>query len=320
MFTAIGVSLMLGLASPQEGPPPSAADPVAVEDVTVIGRRLRDGARRFVDRVAAPSVGRGLARWRGPMCPGAVNLRPEIAQPILDRIDDAAVEAGVTVGEPGCRANLVIVFAEDGAGLAQRMVEDDPKLFRLGVSGLDQGPAALRAFQQAGRPVRWWPLSVPTDSATGQRAIRLPGDPTTTVVDDEVARALGCKPHDCFVGAAPIIGVQGGASRINSQIEDRLYKVIVIVDIDRVQGLDTGQLGDYLAFVGLAQVDGDGDYAGLETVLNLFNDPASVQGMSLWDRAYLKALYGMASQRRLAGAQATVVAGIMARDLEAPAD
>ena len=47
----------------------------------------------------------------------------------------------------------------------------------------------------------------------------------------------------------------GGASRLNSQIIDQIYKSIVIVDIDAVSGLNAAQLGDYLAMVSLTQLD-----------------------------------------------------------------
>ena len=94
---------------------------------------------------------------------------------------------------------------------------------------------------------------------------------------------------------------------------DQLYKSIVIVDIDAVSGLNAGQLGDYLAMVTLAQVDLEADTGPFDTVLNLFDDPSGVTGLTEWDWSYLSALYASTSRRRSAGAQATAVASIMAR-------
>lgn len=294
-----------------------SADPGAtrVDDVEVLGRPTPEAVRDFVGRIAAPSTGRSLARWHGDVCPGVVNLRADVAQPILDRIADVATELGIETGAPGCKANLVILFTDDGAGMAREMVAEDRSLFRIGVGGLDRGSAALTEFQTAERPVRWWPLSVPIDSNTGQRAIRVPGDRTGGIVDSKIVEVTNCSPQDCLILAAPTIPVNG-ASRLNTQIEEHLYKTIVI---DAIGAVSAGQLGDYLAMVGLAQIDAEADTSGFDTVLNLFDDPQAVAGLSDWDRSYLKALYGSRSMRRSPGAQATALANLMTRDRVASA-
>lgn len=300
-----------------------SADPEAtrVDDVEVLGRPTPEAVRDFVGRIAAPSTGRSLARWHGDVCPGVVNLRADVAQPILDRIADVATELGIETGAPGCKANLVILFTDDGAGMAREMVAQDRSLFRIGVGGLDRGSAALTEFQTADRPVRWWPLSVPIDSRTGQRAVRVPGDRTGMLIDDYTAMALcggECGGHDSVLGAAPMVVVDSG-SRLNTQIEEHLYKTIIIVDIDAIGAVSAGQLGDYLAMVGLAQIDAGADTSGFDTVLNLFDDPQAVAGLSDWDRSYLKVLYGSRSMRRSPGVQATALANLMTRDRVASA-
>ena len=100
---------------------------------------------------------------------------------------------------------------------------------------------------------------------------------------------------------------------LNSQIVDQIYKSIVIVDIDAVSGLNAAQLGDYLAMVTLAQVDPEADTGPFDTVLNLFDNPPAVPGMTEWDQSYLSALYSSPSRRRSAGAQGEAVAAIMNR-------
>lgn len=139
---------------------------------------------------------------------------------------------------------------------------------------------------------------MPVDSETGRIAVRLPGDV-----------GAGGSP------SAPVIHVFA-ASRLNSQIRDDLNKVMIVVDVDRLEGVNLAQLADYLAFISLAQVDPDGETASWDTVLNLFDTPTAVQGLTDWDRAYLTSLYrvqGGPAFRINPGAQATVMANDMAR-------
>lgn len=285
-------------ASPPEATQDPAPGTVRLEDVVVDHRRLEETVRDFVGEVGAPPRRRGLARWMDKVCVGAVNVRRDVGQAVVDRVSEVALDLGLEIGEPGCTANVVIVFAVESTALADAMVEENRRVFRLGVGGLDRGNPALRDFRTVDRPVRWWHVSVPVNSENGRIAVRLPGD-----VD-----AQG-NP------SAPVIPVFA-ASRLNSQIRDDLNKVMIVVDVDRLEGVNLAQLADYLAFISLAQVDPDGETAGWDTVLNLFDTPSAVAGLTDWDRAYLTSLYrvqGGPVFRINPGAQATVMANDMAR-------
>lgn len=292
---------------PAQDPPP-----IQLEDVEVTARAQADKARAFVGRIAAPARGRGLGRWRA-ICPGVANLDRAAGQAIVDRIATRAVELGIEVEAPGCEANIIVIFTVDAGAVTRALVEAEPRVFRHGGNGIDQGTAALRRFQASERPIRWWSLSVPIDSQTGQRAVRVPGDRAGGPVDARTAQLLMCNPSDCAFAGVPIISSAGGASMLNSQIVDQIYKSIVIVDIDAVSGLNAAQLGDYLAMVTLAQVDPEADTGPFDTVLNLFDNPPAVPGMTEWDQSYLSALYSSPSRRRSAGAQGDAVAAIMNR-------
>ena len=64
-----------------------------------------------------------------------------------------------------------------------------------------------------------------------------------------------------------------------------------------LNGASLQQLGDYVAMVAMAQVDPDADTGRFDTILNLFNDPATAPtGLTGWDRAYLEGLYDAGSQ------------------------
>lgn len=306
MAGAISLALMQPQSAAPASPPPAqdpaAQSPAALEDVVVEGRRLEEIVRNFVTEVAAPAPRRGLARWQGGICVGVVNLRNEAGQYIADRISQVGMDLGLTPGEPGCRPNIAVVFTGDGAELASSVVERNRRAFRMGGS-VNRDIVALRAFETSDAPVRWWHVSIPVDSETGDRAIRLPGD-----IDPSTGEP-----------SAPVISVFA-ASRLNSQIRDDMNKVMIIVDVDDMAATNLNQLADYLTFIALAQVDPDARTAGYDTILNLFNAPQSVDGLTDWDMSYLTSLYRAqnAPARRInPAAQATAMASDMIRDRRA---
>lgn len=303
-------ALAMALMQPQTAPPvssPPAQDPAAqsattLEDVVVERRRLEEFVQDFVGEVAAPAPRRGLARWQGGICVGVVNLRNEAGQYIADRISQVGMDLGLTPGDPGCKPNIAVVFTAEGAELATALVDRNRRAFRMGGS-VNRDIVALRAFQTSDAPVRWWHVSVPVDSETGERAIRLPGD-----IDPSTGQP-----------SAPTISVFA-ASRLNTQIRDDMNKVMIIVDVDGVASTNLTQLADYLTFIALAQVDPDARTAPFDTILNLFRSPQSVDGLTDWDMSYLSSLYRVQNSpvRRInPSAQATTMAGDMIRDRRA---
>lgn len=298
MLTAtLAMVLALTVQEPGAQAPAQAQDPVpetSVDEIIVDGRRLGVAAREFVREVAAPAGDRGLASWRGRLCVGVANLSGEGAAYMADRISTVALDLGMRVGEPGCEPNALVIFTADGGATATELIEHDRRIFRVG-GGLDRGGSALEYFRTNTAPVRWWQISVPTDSETGQRAVRLPGD------DPELP---------------PIVNVFA-ASRLNSQIVDDLNRTVVIVDIDAITGVSFEQLTDYVAFVTLAQIDPEADTSSFTTVLNIFEDPGATPSLSEWDWSYLKALYGPRIERANPGVQANEVARVLARDRRA---
>ncbi|MBX9574330.1 MAG: hypothetical protein K2X07_01685 [Caulobacteraceae bacterium] len=273
---AVVVSLALVASAPQDPPrqdPPPQDPPVTrVDDIIVDGRPLATVAEEFVENVGEAPRGRGLARWNRPICVGAVNLRADVAQPLIDHISGVAQDLGVDAADPGCRPNVIMIFTEDPRGVAGAIFQADPRGFSLGPRTFHLSSDYEALFLDSDVPVRWWTTSVPIDSETGQRASRLPGD-----VDADGNPS------------APYIFTS--ASRLNSQIRDDLARTFIVVDVTRMADVTPQQLADYLAFVALAQVDPAGDVSRQASVLNVFEDPASSDGFSDWDMAYLRALY-----------------------------
>jgi len=295
--------------SPEPNARPEVGSTVADEQVIVRGQRLGEiefdlklYIREFVEEIAAPARAAGYARWRRSVCVGVVNLENEVAQYVVDRISAAALDVGLEPGEPGCRPQVNVIFSSDGRTLAANLVENEPRIFRpvVGDAGMDLGLAALDDFVESERPVRWWHVSVPIATASGQAAIELPSTPCFS-------------PPRCY----PWVPV-AGPSRVHSGIRDDLLYVIIIVDASALTGTTWRQLADYLAVVSLAQIDPRTDPQRFDSILNLFTNPAAYSGLTDWDRNYLHALYTF-NQERITRMQANeIVSRIAKRELSSP--
>ncbi len=297
----LSMSLLLGAQDPQTPPAPapvvtqetrpsapqSTGDSVTdLGEIVVGNQRASELAATFVETIGAPATSRRLARWPDSICVSVANLSAAPAQYLIDRVSQIAEDLGVRAGEPGCSANVVIVAAADASAVANGMVEEYRRAFRPGGSGMTRSLAVLDDFKTTERPVRWWHVSVPTDSETGDRAVRLPGEDP------------------------PMVNVSR-ASRLRTDIRDDLNKVFIVIDVDLLEGTTITQLADYIAMVAMAQVDAKSPTAGLPTILNLFDEPAATPGLTEWDLAYLQALYRAEPNRSTATGQAADIAGLM---------
>jgi hypothetical protein len=296
MLVAALASMLLVSAPQQTVPVEEPADPVVdLGDIVVDGRRVEDLTRAFVREVAAPAQNRGLARWRDGVCIGAVNLKRDTAQYIIDRVSTVAAELGLRPGLPDCNLNVVVIATVNSTEFTKQFVAQRPRIFRVGGSGMDLGSGALNDFMTVDRPVRWWNISIPVDENTGQRAVRL-------AADTDAQGNLN----------APIVRL-GAASRLTTQVVDDTQRAYIIVDVDKIQNISLEQLADYVAFVSLAQVDPDADTSGFATILNVFDDPDQTRTLTDWDKAYLRGLYETVRTRENFSSQRTEVVDSIVR-------
>lgn len=258
-------------------------DPVDLGDVEVNGRSLDSVIRKFVDEVAAPNRHRGIARWQGPVCIGVANLRAEPAQYIADRVSTVAEDIGLTPGQPGCTPNVIVIASDQPTALAETLVAERRRAFRMGGAGMDRGGDALEAFTTTNRPVRWWQVSMPADAETGARAIRIPGE----------CRNTCRRPEDMAPGTSIF-----AASRLTTQIVDFLFRTVIILDVNQVSQVSGQQLADYVAMVTFAQINPDADTTGYASILNVFDEPDAAPGLTDWDIAYLQGLYSTERRRQ----------------------
>jgi len=262
---------------------PAAALAQDEEEVVITGTRLRDAVRDFVGAVTVETGGDDqVARWDGRVCPGVIGMAPTQAQAVVDRVAMHALDLGLQVGEPGCAANLLVIFTRDSDTVARELVAQHRRaLGYYDGDGNTRGRAALTDFAETSRPVRWWHVANTADES-------------------------GFIIQDSDITGAPPPTVQGppGGSRINRATQQVFSRVIVIVDADRVTGARVGTIADYVSMAALAQLDPDADTTQWPTILNAFRAgvPEDEIVLTEWDVSYLRGLYG-ADGNRSGGSQ-----------------
>jgi hypothetical protein len=230
------------------------------------------------------------------------------AQIIIDRVARRADAVGLRTGEPGCAANLMIVVSPDSDRFVHEVYDHRRELLisQNGVESSSLGAAALNAFVNTPRPVRWWHVSQ-TVMADG----RVLTDQQSTPLGSSGATAVAATNSPMDAGSGD--GLRGvDTTRVDGTLLRRSTRqdfsyVMVIVDTTRTAGVPMASIADYVAFVSLAQLNPDLRATDYPTILNLFAEPAGGQtrpaGLSTWDLAYLGGLYSATRNSRSLEAQ-----------------
>lgn len=288
--------ICLSAAGARAAPPPSDT---TVQGVTVESAPARQAERvvlerrvgAFVRTMTAQSYDEALTLWRDPVCPLVAGMAREQAEFILARLSQIASEAGAPLAPQKCRANLYIVASANADRLVRAWHAHDDGIFGHG------RPYAVRRFIETPRPVRIWrnaDLNSPDGVALAGGSMDIGnneygGLPATHFADD---------------------------TRLSWNAVRNVSSAIVVVDVDRMAGINFGQLTDYIGMIGLTDVDTDLDVGDAPSILKLFapTAPGAARpaGLSDWDRAYLKALYHTSQKLKL---QSADIASNMVHDL-----
>lgn len=257
--------------SPRAATPaaPAPPPPTQLEGLVITARPAAppvDTVSAFVADVSSQSANGRLARWDRKICPGVIGLKDPYGQQLIDRIALIATTVGLQVGAPGCKPNLIVVATDDSQTMIKMLVDKNPTAFGKWEDGITRGRAALTDFIETPRPVRWWHVTHVT-MADGR---------TYTRGSQVLVRSMG---------------------RVRGTTRDNFDHVIIMIDVSKVGVIRFSALADYVAMVGLAQIDPETDPSGVPSVLNLFaaRDKGATQplGLTGWDVAYLQALYNV---------------------------
>lgn len=269
------VSALLAASGPASASRPSEDDPIVVTGQVMKRGDAHALARDFTRAVMAPSVSDQNARWAAPICIGAIGLRPEVATPLIDRIEAMALAVGARVAKGDCQPNVMLAFAQDGDAVFANLSKNRPDLL------IDTRAEERRKLRMAGLPVRWF---------YGQTVEGLGGRQVGQI-------APGLRQGAVALFDLPILN-DGTVSRINSPAQVSIEGATFVIDVPRVAHVSFNALADYLAFGILSRTRIDASPAG-GSIMNLFNASGSVspEGMTDLDTAMLTALYRLPINR-----------------------
>ena len=266
---------VLWLAS--QANPASASDEKTEEEVIVEAKRIELERRvyAFVSGITHRGyMTESLARWNNPICPLVAGIPSAQGEYILSQVSKAAKAAGARLAGRKCKPNFHVVMTYDPDELMRLWRQRAPRLF--GASS----PTEVHRVMGHAKPVRVW-YNAWEKCGDGEQ-----GGVTTGANLSDAWNYMGdCQIKDTRLEFNSVVPIQS---------------VVVIVDIDDIKEVKIGPLADYIAMVGLTKVDFSADLGDAPTVLRLFPFSADVgpQGMSDWDRAFLKGLYTTSQSSR----------------------
>jgi hypothetical protein len=241
----------------------AAQTPLGPVDVESSRRnpRINPLVSEFVSSVAGPVQHESMARWSRHLCVFTAGLEPGEGDFVRRRITDVATEAGIPVDPPGCQVNFVAVVTPDPETFLRDWWHEEPRLFNR-----DRGVRGVERMIAADQPVRVWHnvCNAPPGLARNYR-LNVQWDCNTGELGSRITRA----------------GVRS------------IFTTFVVVDFRKIEGLTWGQVADYVAMVGLAQLRLDADTGAVPTILSLFKDGGDerAKALTVWDQAFLKSLY-----------------------------
>ena len=262
--------------------------------MTATRAQLAPRVAKFVNQIAAQHNDEGLPRWQDPVCPLISGLPREEGEFMLGRISEIARAAGVPLAGERCRPNLFIFVTGQPVQLLRAM----DKHKRMGTFG-DATPTTVDEFINTPRPVRvWYDTSIRTPEGTPPKQ----GLPNA-------AQVLG--------GGLQGVKVYNDNDRTSHILLSKTWSfsyVYVIVDQARLQAVARGQLADYVALVGLADIKPEAHLGDARTILKLFDGApqAAPDGLSEWDQSFLKSLY---ATEQISKSQRSHIANSIVRDV-----
>jgi hypothetical protein len=284
MLTGIALSLALQASAAPPAPPPQQGEPtIVVNGRRDIQRQVHDFIKALTD---VPPAGQ-ISRFDWAVCPAATGLAKRQNDEVADRMRAVATAAGMRVGKPGCRANVLVVVADNAQKFVNWLRDNEPEYF-VGVP-----PKEKQALRHTGAAAAWH-----IEGRIDQDGVNVSRDTDTGI----------------FISSRTDV-----PSRISTNTHPAFDTAMVVLDSRSLDGLTVVQLADYAAMRAFAKTDPSRlATPAAPTILTLLDTPVGRPvpiTLTEWDLAYLKALYG-STENRLAGQQSGEMAHKMANDLK----
>jgi hypothetical protein len=231
---------------------------------------------------------RGLARWQEAVCPLVTGLPKDMAEYVLLRVSEIARAAGAPLAGEKCRRpNLFIIVTKQ----PEAYLRDLEKRHHSEMFGA-AAPILIHEFITTPRPVRSWYDTVEM-TPEGLPLLQMSFSGITNFLVIEKDGGIQILPVASNDPQSTLTNSWSQASHLVLNVVWAMKRVYVVVDPTRFKGVKLGQLADYVAMAGLAQIKLDPKVAGDPTILTLFDaDPqAASAGLTEWDQAFLKSFY-----------------------------
>jgi hypothetical protein len=275
--------------------------------ITVTGQRLnreelRQKASAFVKTVVAlPDEGQ-YARRRDPLCPAVSGIDPQYAAMVVAKVKAVAQAAEIKIGDPKCRANLVIAFTKNSDAYIA-----DAQQTRLGLLSAMR-PDERTALLKSTAPVRW----LYATKAIGSDGMEIfQGSRNSSILQSEGGEPVNLQSNRGFQSSY-------SASLIDTKLIVDIKSTLVVVDIEKSTGFLLDSVAAYAAMVSLAQIKLTSDYGSYPSILSMFSATKTAdqapRDLTQWDYAYLRALYKV-QPNRTARVQRTRIFGEMVKEL-----
>jgi hypothetical protein len=246
--------------------PGSRSTNAALDTITIEAARERELLEQristFVSSITIRSWSESLARWQVPICALVAGLPRAEALSLYGRVLQVAGDAGIPLHpEVACTPNFLVVVTPEPEELIRKWWHQNPRLFNT-----ERGVGLIERTIRTDQPVRVFynACFVPPGTA---KSFALKGDPL------------------CGSGTL--------GSRLEWEAVRVIYSAALFVDSGYTKDVKIGQLADYIAMIGLAQIRRNSELRDAPTILRLFadSDAAKPQGLSPWDQLFLKSLY-----------------------------
>lgn len=245
-------------ASEKSGQPSSSLPEVTVEAQQVALRERVETFVRGVTRNPGFSDHESLVRWNTPICLFAAGLAAEDLKTVSARLTQIIVAAGAPLAREPCQPNFIIIVTSEPNRVLEGWYARNRKLFG------DATPRQIRHFIDASglRPIRVW-----HNIDRGRLS---------------TMRFGHFIPSNNQAESSPFVW--------NAILN--FFSVFAIVDANLVPHARLDQMTDYIAMVGLSNIDLDADVGSAPSILRLFvASPTPPAGLSPWDAAFIRALY-----------------------------
>jgi hypothetical protein len=256
---------------------PAGAD--SIDQITVQAQRDREKLKHDVNNFVSSAIvkswyGESLMRWDHPVCPLVAGLAREPAEFVLHRLSDIARSIHVPLGKETCKPNFIVIVAQNPSTFLNLLWRRKPRLFDT-----SYGIAPVKRYIELPRPVRVW-YNASNIGADGGVAF-------TSALAESAGIGMGMVDYPIHVSPSSL------GSHLTTAGVRNIESAIVVVDPQQVHQLNIGQLVDYIALVGLAQINLDKDLGEAPSILKVFNatETSPPLEMTVWDRALLHALY-----------------------------